>query len=198
MKRGFMIVATAVMVIGGLFASQAAAQDAPAAPPAGTGKPAPPPPPKKSIRDRLYYGGNVGLSFGDVTFVDLSPYMGVNFGHNVSGGIGIFYTYREDNRYDPDLSTNDWGSSLFMRYRPAPQFFLQAAYSWTDFEYPLVDGSTTRESYSGILVGGGFVQDMGGHAAFIASVMYDVNWSQDGLTPYDSPWIFSAGVSVGF
>jgi len=199
MVRRLVILAAVVAVIGGALASQAAAQDAPAAPPAGTGKPASTPPPQKQrFRDRLYYGGNVGLSFGDVTYIGVSPYLGVSFGHGVSGGIGIFYTYREDDRYDPNLSTNDWGSDLFVRYRPAPQFFLQAGYSWTDFEYLLVDGSTDRGDYSGVLLGGGFVQEMGGHAAFIATVMYDVNWSEDELTPYDSPWLLSAGVSVGF
>jgi len=199
MKRRLVILVAVALMVGGEFASQAAAQQAPPAPPAVTGRPAPPPaPPKQRFRDRLYYGGNLGLSFGDVTYVDLAPYVGVNFGHNVSGGLGVFYAYREDNRYDPDLSTNDWGASLFARYRPARQFFLQAAYSWTDFEYLLVDGSTAREGYSAIMLGGGFVQEMGGHAAFIISAMYDINWSQDDLTPYDSPWIISAGVSVGF
>lgn len=198
MKRRLVILAAVVMTIGGLLPAQAAAQETAAAPPAGTGKPAPPPPQKPRFRDRLYYGGNLGLSFGDVTYVGLAPYMGVSFSPKVSGGIGIYYTHREDDRYDPNLSTNDWGSSLFARYRPAPQFFLQAEYSWTDFEYLLIDGSTAREDYSGVLVGGGFVQEMGGHAAFIVSAMYDINWSEDELTPYDSPWLFSAGVSVGF
>jgi opacity protein-like surface antigen len=196
MKRRLVILAAVVAVIGGAIAP-AAAQDPPAPLPAGSGKTAPPPQ-KKRFRDRLYYGGNVGFSFGDVVYVDVSPYVGVNFGHDVSGGIGIFYRHREDNRYDPDLSTSDWGSSLFVRYRPAPQFFLDAEYSWTDFEYPLADGSTTREDYPGVLLGGGFVQPMGGRSAFIASVLYDVNWSEDELTPYDSPWLISAGVSVGF
>jgi hypothetical protein len=191
--RWLVILAAVTAVIGGAPALVEAQETSP--PPAG--RPAQPPP-KTSIRDRLFYGGNVGLSFGDVDYVDVSPYLGMDFGHNVFGGVGVLYRYRDDSRYDPDLTTSDYGASLFVRYRLTPQLFLHGEYNWTNFEYPLLDGSTVRDDYGGVLLGGGFAHALGGRTAFIVSVLYDVTWSDDEPTPYDNPWVVSAGISVGF
>jgi hypothetical protein len=185
------LLAVVLVVIGGAFSTAAAQGTAPSSGAA-------PAPPKKSFKDRLYYGGNVGMSFGDVDYFEVTPYAGYDFGHNFSGGVGVFYRHREDNRYDPNLSTSDYGYSVFGRYRPVPPLFLHVEYQWTDFEYLLANGSTDRKGYSAVLLGGGFVQPVGGRAAFVVSALYDINWSEDELTPYDSPWIISAGVSVGF
>jgi hypothetical protein len=182
----------------GMSMAPVGAQDTPPSAPPGGGTPPPPPPPKKSLSERLYFGGNVGVSFGDVTYVDVSPYMGIDLGHNWSGGLGVFYRYRDDERYEPNLSTSDYGASVFARYRPVPPLYLHAEYSWTDFEYPLLGGGTARDDYTAVLLGGGFVKPLGGRSAFIVQALYDVSWSDDDPTPYDSPWLISAGVSVGF
>ena len=190
--RGVLILAAAMVVIGGAMAPATAQTTSP--PPAGH----PAPPPKKSFTDRLYYGGNVGLSFGDVDYIDVSPYLGVDLGHNLSSGLGVFYRHRSDDRYDPSLNTSDYGGAVFVRYRLTPQLFLHGEYNWTSFEYPLVTGSTTRDNYDAVLVGGGFAQAMGGHSAFIVQALYDLSWSDTEPAPYDNPWVFSAGVSFGF
>jgi len=189
--RCLRILAAAMVVIGGALAP-AAAQTSP--PPAGH----PAPPPKKSFSDRLYYGGNVGLSFGDVDYVDVSPYLGIDLGHNLSSGLGVFYRHRSDDRYEPSLDTSDYGASVFVRYRLTPQLFLHGEYDWTSFEYPLITGDTKRDNYDSVLVGGGFAQAMGGHSAFIVQALYDLSWNDTDPAPYDNPWVFSAGVSVGF
>jgi hypothetical protein len=47
-------------------------------------------------------------------------------------------------------------------------------------------------------VGGGVAQPLGGHAALVLSALYNLSYSDDEPSPYDSPWFFGAGVSVGF
>lgn len=40
---------------------------------------------------------------------------------------------------------------------------------------------------------------MGPHAAFNATILYDLlHDSGDPYRPYDSPWVFRVGVGVGF
>ena len=51
---------------------------APPPPPTDTAPPPPPPPPKQrpAWKDKLYFGGGVGLSFGDIDYVELAPLVG--------------------------------------------------------------------------------------------------------------------------
>ena len=150
-------------------------------------------------KDRVYFGGSMGLSFGDVDYVTLRPEAGYAFTPKWSSGLALSYVHRSDSRVRPEFTTNDFGFDLFNRYRFVPQAFGEVRYSHWSYEVPLSLGGTVRESYSGYLAGGGFVQPLGGRAVFIASALYDFNYSTNNRgNPYDSPWVISAGVSVGF
>jgi hypothetical protein len=161
--------------------------------------PEPPPPPPPSPASRIFYGGGVGLSFGDVDYIEIAPMIGFKVTPRTHLGVSLLYRYRDDNRYDPDLTTSDYGGSVFARYFPFGGFFLQGEYEWVSYEYPYTDGSSDRQGDSNFLAGGGFSQAMGAHASFYVSGMY--NFSYDGndpFEPYDSPWVFRVGVGFGF
>ena len=53
-------------------------------------------------------------------------------------------------------------------------------------------------AFGSVLVGGGIFQPMGGHAALVFSALYNLSYSGNEPSPYGSPWVYGAGVSVGF
>jgi hypothetical protein len=145
----------------------------------------------------LIYGGGVGLSFGDVDYIEIAPMIGFKVTPRTHLGVSLLYRYRDDNNYD--VTTNDYGGSVFARYFPFGGFFIQGEYEWVSYEYAYLGGPNDRQVDSNALAGGGFSQSMGGHASFYFSGMY--NFSYDGndpYEPYDSPWVFRVGVGFGF
>jgi len=146
----------------------------------------------------VWFGGGVGLSFGTVDYVEIQPVVGMTFTERVSGGLSVLYRYRDDGRYSPSISTSDYGGSVFARYRVAPPVFLQAEYEYLDYEFVRFDGSKGRSSYDSALAGIGFWQRTGGRMGIFAVALYNLSYSASDPGPYSDPWVFRAGVSLGF
>jgi len=149
----------------------------------------------------LFYGGYVGLSFGSVQYVELSPMVGYRFSPKFGAGVGLLYRYREDNRYEQSVSLTDYGGNIFARYHLGYGVFAQAEYDYTNYEYVpnSFNGGTDRETYSALLAGLGFSTAVGHGAGVYALVLYDFNYSEsDHYQPYDSPVQYRFGVSFGF
>ncbi len=174
------------LTIGSLFVIALLAIAAPA-------QAAPPSSPSK-----WFYGGGLALSFGDVEFVSISPLVGYRFTPIVSAGVGLQYLYRNDSRSGQDFSTSDYGGYVFSRFHVGPGFFLSASYEYLRFQYFDFAGDRLTDNYSSVFVGGGLSQPMGRNAAFIVSAMYNVTYESNEPSPYASPWLIGAGVSVGF
>jgi hypothetical protein len=177
------------VALGWLAAATLAAHAETAPPP--TAAPARPP-----FRDRVFFGGSIGASFGDIDYVAIAPTVGVLVAPKLSVGVAPFWVHRDDST--ADVSTSDVGFDLYGRYRVIPQAFAQIQYSYTDFEYALTGGGTASDSYSAVLAGGGWVQPLGGRSSFIVSTLYDFSYDDDEPSPYDDPWVVSAGVVFGF
>jgi len=157
------------------------------------------PPPSSSVRDRVFFGGGMGLGFGDVDFVSIEPLVGFRVNPKLSVGTTFIYRYTSDSRFPEDIHTNDWGARAFLQFFPVPNFFGQVEYEWLDYEYVLPNFETNRTSAGSVFVGGGIFQPIGRGAAFFASTLYNISYDEDDPTsPYDSPWVVRAGVSVGF
>ena len=148
--------------------------------------------------DRWWFGGGVGLGFGDVTFVSIEPIVGYSVTPKLGVGARAIYRYRDDERYSPSLSTSDYGASLFTRYDVAEPFFLQAEYERLSYEYLLFDGSTDRDDYDSLLLGAGVSQRLGGSSSFFAAALYNLSYDDDEISPYDGPWVVRVGVGFGF
>lgn len=65
------------------------------------------------LRDKLFFGGNLGLTFGQFSYVNISPIVGYKIKPNFSAGVGIIYEYFSDQRYQPYYSTTIFGGKLF-------------------------------------------------------------------------------------
>ncbi len=153
----------------------------------------------RPLKDRLWFGGGVILSFGTVTNLGVSPLVGykVDKKGKFSTGLGVNYTYFSDDRYTPTYESSTYGWSIFSRYRVIPQIYLHAEYNQQNYElYSLTADKAVREWVPFLLVGAGFAQPIGGNSYLTFQILWDV--IQDVRSPYGGqPWI-TGGVGIGF
>lgn len=150
------------------------------------------------FKDRLWFGGGIGLSFGTVTAVQLNPLVGVQLdrAQKLSVGLGPSYAYYRDNRYTPAYELSNYGYRIFSRYRVIEQAFLHAEFLHMNTQ-SFFDNHTGRIWVPHLLLGAGYVQPIGGRTSFYLQVLFEV--LQDPYSVYFGLGpIFSGGVGVGF
>ena len=128
---------------------------------------------------RFYFGGGIGLGFGTVDFVDVSPLVGYRVTQEFSVGARVTWRYRSD-------------------YRIAQPLYLQAEYEYLSYEFVRSDGTSDRDEFDSVFGGFGFVQPMGGRSSFFVTALYNFSFSSDDRGPYSDPWVVRAGVAFGF
>ena len=149
------------------------------------------------VADRMWFGGGFGFGFGNVDFVTVEPSVGFEATNKLSVGLSLVYRYSDDQRFDPDLSTNDYGASLFARYAIVPGFFGQAEFEYLNYEFRRFDGSEDRDQFDSLRAGLGYSQSLGGRSSLYTVALYNFNYD-DANSPYDDPWTYRVGVAVGF
>jgi len=149
---------------------------------------------QNSLSNRIYFGGDVGLMFGNYTRIAVHPLVGYKITHNFSVGLRVGYEYIKDNRYTPTYETSNYGGSIFLRYRIIPQLYVHSEYAMTNYE---LYGESSRKWVPFLLLGAGFSQSLGGNVYLNLQVLFDVLQNEN--SPYN-PWdpFFSAGIGVGF
>lgn len=153
--------------------------------------------PKPPLSEKIYFGGGLGLSFGNYTRVAVYPMVGYRFTPKLSGGIELGYEYISDKRFSETYNYSNYGASLFTRYRLIPALFLHAEYAMYNYEFYYYDLSTSREWVPFLFLGAGYAQQLAPGTWAYASVKFDV--LQNSKSPYDS-WepFYNVGISVGF
>lgn len=160
-------------------------------------------PPKQtsSLASKIYYGGNIGFNFGNYTRISAEPLVGYKVTPKFSVGAKLRYEWIRDKRYDPTLTTSNYGGSIFSRYRIISQLYVHAEFAAVSYEYykPTLDNltNTEREMVPFLLLGGGYTQRLGNNTWAYVEALFDV--LQDENSPYEEwePFI-SVGVGVGF
>jgi hypothetical protein len=163
--------------------------------------------PKKGFdRDRLFFGGNFGLGFGNVsTLVNVSPQVGYRFNQYLAAGAGVNFIYSSYRyrftvpEYKESLGVT--GLNIFGRVYPIQYLFLQAQpeanYVWG--KYKFYDGREDLKLDSKIvpsLLGGAGAAIPAGRGAFIVMVQYDL--LQNERSPYGNRAFFNFGYNIGF
>jgi hypothetical protein len=151
---------------------------------------------------KWFAGGAFGLGFSNVSdYIEFSPLIGYRIVPQFQIGGSITFRYRNDKRFDPDLSTTDFGASLVGRYFVFGPIFLQGEVERIEFEYIErldEEAFVTREStYTGLYGGFGFVQGAGRGAVFM-SFLWDFNYNDDEPTPQNNPFQIRIGYGIRF
>jgi len=150
------------------------------------------------LKERVYVGGGFGLGFSNtIDYVALSPNIGYRITQRGSVGVGVSYQYRNYKIYK--IKTNDYGGSIFARYRVFNPFFIHTEYEYINYDsINPFDLSKTRKGYSSVLAGGGLIQPITPNVVFVISALYNLTYSDTNSGPYNTPWNLRVGISAGF
>jgi hypothetical protein len=165
-------------------ATTAAAQETP--PPAAA--------PKK--KREIFYGGTIGLTFGDYMRIAISPMIGTMLNPRVAVGVEATYEYIEQDAYGKTFKSSNYGGGAFARFFPIPRIYGHAEFDYMSYELQISNSESDRTWVPFLLLGGGLVQRLNARTALTIEVLFDV--LQDDNSPYDSgePFV-SVGVGVG-
>ncbi|MEP6700938.1 MAG: hypothetical protein ABJA85_06470 [Bacteroidota bacterium] len=158
-------------------------------------------------KSKLFIGGNFGLSFGDYTFVNVSPQLGYRFNEYFAAGAGVNFQYSGIKYRDYNGNTSykegygSTGLNIFGRVYPIKYVLLQVQpemnYVWGKYKYydGTPDTKIPGKLVPSLLLGGGAVIPSG-PGALVIMVQFDVlNRPQ---SPYGSRAIYNFGYNVGF
>ncbi len=155
-----------------------------------------------SFRDRLFLGGGIGMTFGDITRIDIAPVAGMWVVPQWSIGVGGRYTFYKPRYIGSSSSvsgTHIWGVSGFTQVLPFPDIgtllnkeigggpILHGEYEGLYYDTKLMDPlapSTGKQWVDILFVGGGWRQQVGDRAAINILLLW--NLSGQDFTPYTS------------
>lgn len=179
---------------------------------------------EKPFASKLLFEGIVGLQFGTITAVEVSPMVGYKVTSSLVAGVGFTYQYSNypdfylnlENGNLSDRKINIVGGRLFGRYYFADWFegLLGGLFVHGEYEHLVYSRNFTENRngkyvdiygipYSignqkvtvpGVLIGGGLQQPIGGRGYTSILILYNLNETKD--TPYSNP-IFRIGFGVG-
>lgn len=156
---------------------------------------------------KLFFGGNIGLAFGDITYLNLSPSIGYRFSDLLAAGVQINGQYEsvryldQNNRVYQRDKYGMVGLGLFGRIYAIPQLFIhvQPEMNFIFGKSKFYDGSPDakfNEHVPSFLAGLGYAQSMGGSSAITLMILYDVLQREN--SPYGNKPIFRVGADIGF
>ncbi len=161
--------------------------------------------------DRLFFGGTIGLTFGDVNQVDIVPLGGIWILPQWSVGVGGRYTYfsrRSIYQSGRVLRTHIWGFSGFTQILPISDFskvtpiplhggiILHGEYEGLYLDQRMINASSTLAGKTWVhlyLAGVGYRQILGERAAMNILILWDL--SNNPLSPYLSNPILRVNVT---
>ena len=153
--------------------------------------------------DKLFWGGSLGLSIGDITQVDVIPVGGIWIFPQWSVGVSGRYSYYRQRRYfwgetARAYQSHIWGGSAFTQILPVPDFskilpvdvqggiMLHAEFERLRIDRQMIDpfgentlGKTWVDLY---LAGVGYRQKVGDKAAFNVLLLWELSGSE--FSPY--------------
>lgn len=144
--------------------------------------------------DKVGVGGNVGLRFGDITYVEVSPIAGYRVSSFLMPGVGVSYRYIRYRYYNyGNYENNVFGGSIWLRAYVAPMIFGYAEYEVINGEWDPLWQPGTRSNITTTFVGGGYSQEVGGSSSYIL-VLFATG--QDGDSIYWNP-VIRVGFMIG-
>ncbi len=149
--------------------------------------------------ERLYFGGNFGLSLSNnFTQIEVSPIVGYMITENFSAGVGVIYQYlradlRASNGQSYSIDTNIYGGKLFGRYNITNQLFAYSELEALSFEvYQNSTEGLAREIVPSLFIGAGYFMPIAQSAGISAVALYNVLYDPF-TSPYNSPFVLRVG-----
>jgi hypothetical protein len=141
--------------------------------------------------DKVNVGGNFGLSFGNITYLEASPLVSYRVSDKFQLGPGLTYIYYSYKGNGYNYTSNQFGGRFFARYFVLEDLFAHAELEALNFGFRS-DTKTARYTQVYPLVGAGYRQSFGGHGGIFLTALYNLGYNPD-LSTYNSPLIFRVG-----
>ena len=139
---------------------------------------------------RLYTGGDLGFSFGNITFVNINPIAGYRIDKKWSAGISAKYIYYRERfpEYNWEYSNSMYGGSVFTRYLIGNSFLAHAEFETVNAEVREFLSTTLTRKWVPIgLLGAGYRQGLG-NTYLQVLVLYDAINNRN--SPYRNEYLF--------
>jgi len=162
--------------------------------------------PKKGFqKDKMFLGGNFGLTFGDYTFINISPQLGYRFNKYFAAGLGLNGQYVSFKNWDNSGMYKEkqtiFGLNIFGRAYPIRNIMLQAQPELNyRFGKIIYEGPPKQEYRSdavivpSLLMGGGLVLPSG-RGEMLITIFYDVLQNEN--SPYGKRPVYNFGYNIG-
>jgi hypothetical protein len=145
-----------------------------------------------NLKNNLVFGGNVGLSFGNITYVQASPLVGVKIKPDWTAGVGLDYVFYGTQGF---RNQNLYGGSLWSRYFIKDNFFITSQYQVINRELFAPKEGYYRTNVNLLFLGGGVLLGDRNGLSMTISGMYDI--IEDPNSPYTNP-VIRIGTAIGF
>jgi hypothetical protein len=150
----------------------------------------------KDEPSKIYWGGELGLSFGSYFRISLIPLIGYKVTPKFHVGAKLGVAYIIDNTYEKEVTSFNYGGSVLARYLLIKGLYAHTEYAYWSYKYQTENLEGERTWVPFVLVGGGYILPISPAASLFVEVLWDV--LKDENSPYDSsqPWV-KVGVGVG-
>ncbi len=141
------------------------------------------------LREKLFFGGGLGLQFGTITQIDVMPLVGYRIAPKLATGLSFTYKYYNNsiNHYNSSI----YGGGVFARFIAFRNFFAHAEYEMLNLKiFNQITSEISREWVESILIGPGYRQPLGAHSFLYIMMLWNLNESYK--SPYTNP-IFRVG-----
>lgn len=167
-------------------------------------------PAKKGFqKEKLFLGGNFGLTFGNYTLVNVSPQIGYRFSDFLAAGFGLngqYVSYKEHDYYTGNpyrkVSQTVVGLNVFGRVYPIRNILLQAQPEVNYLFGKQIYYGPPKQEYKldaaivpSMLLGGGLALPSG-RGEMLITIFYDV--LQNANSPYGKRPVYNFGYNIGF
>ncbi len=146
---------------------------------------------------RVFYGGNLSLSFGTITYIDVSPDIGYRIANRLSMGVGGTYIYYKDKRFNSNF--NIWGLRQFTSFtlikdfsnilpfgRDAGGLLLYGEVNAMRLEKSFYNSNETgKEWLISPLLGPAYQIRIGQHSYLLVMLLY--NFNESSKSPMQNP-----------
>ncbi len=143
------------------------------------------------FKQRLVYGGNLGLTFGQHTSINVSPKLGYRLNKRWIAGIGGTYSYLRIESRRGVYEDQIYGGEIFTNYRFYRNFIAVGKFELINVRTrPSHFQNFKRRWQPGSFIGIGYRQGVGGKVAFDIQLLYNFSY-RSGISPYENPYLFN-------
>lgn len=138
---------------------------------------------KPDWRQKTYFGGNLWLSIGNITYIEATPTVGYWITPRFTCATGFIYNFYKDDYFN--TKSNIYGGRFFTRYilienisKMLPIDLNGSIFAQGEIDHLILESNNPnigRFGYDKVYIGGGIRQPIGEKGGVYISVLYNLN-----------------------